>query len=1433
MHRLLKSFGVSPRMLMAFVSALGISTFACTHDVTSPPSTGSESLAVKAAAADPSTPPASEDITFNLVYPAGYNIGQVAVGASGSLSLGSNDVILGVDGKPGAVTSAGIGATSLSPSVQAGDVVSVPDISISPKDTVTSARSSGKVSVGSNAKVGTVEQKASLTPLVQRTVTVHPPEGPSTDVDVSKKAPVSLAAGRYGQVTVGPDATLKLSAGTYLFDSFSVGPKAVVDLDTTDGTVNVYVNQSADWKGAVTGDASRFVFGYLGTDTIHLTGTFRGTALAPNGGLKIELEGASNEGTFYGKDVTVGPNITIKKLGTPFLIGELKVSSDDICIGEQTEVSLTATEPGATTRIMGVVGNHQFVDFAHIPGPRTIYATVETADGRADFVSIPINTRACAETPTSRVALSFRGAGGALNSAEFMVRGYDDKGNYVDVVRPASYVWDFGDGTKATTTTPLITHDYSASVDALKEYNSFNVSVTVTNSQGTMTTKKVVPLWSLYAKNRSKGIIQPPSTVSALTSWAYSLQVKNHEPTPISITAARPDFIPCDTNQDVQPQPVQAMNVAIPASATTTVNVTPPTTIPDDVCALGVHLMGTAPSGTVYSDVYIRARENPQLQAVTDPTAIALLNEASAVTQDPNHFDAQELRALVAAGKLSAVPPAMEAPATGPLAMKTAAATLSSGTAGHPLGSECTPGEVSDVPGLVCQPTVDWVADPGQILNASKGHILIDHGCGTIGKLLGAIHQNYSHTMIMSQNRSQVRHSTASEDRMQNALQVTRLRLDPDAVRYGFPGTSGKDTYNIDQMVTQYYVTDPDGKQWRMGAELSPGPVVCSDGDTRFTAVPTLVIKPTPDAPVDLQNAVATMADPENGALFTTTGHYRFFMYSRADEASLYPGAGWAENTRATVCSSFARDAAIGTMFNRQPLSLYPTNPDNSPTRQLPDGMHPYTVDERRAAANEQYANIHNAVAEACESTGEEGGGLLGGVVGTLFGGPVAGIFAGVIGGKAACGQAESNIANQVTNCFAFDGCDDTSDRWKNPGPGIAVSPDNILAWDVPASGGTYGYNEAVMYLPEVYRHRYVWKQTEGTGKLVIHVRDESSNPDNPGNPFPNARVYLNSNFVGLTPSTGDPDSIELSAIAPGTYDVEAQFNPCGENPQPVTEPHLPVSALSACEPGTVPSASGCTIKKPLNCPGDYIERDCEVRTNGDFDTALVCGCYPKPELACDMPMMRGNQPAVVYAGQTTEITIRLCAAGTSGCAQSCRSDGDCKESALYCKDLACTARPSLAKIAGDVLVQAYDNDLLVNPSRRQYSVSFHLTCDPFGSGVVDYTYCAQDSGGDDTAQFEYHATCVQDSATGGITMENSAWLAEGCGSGAQKLDNVVTWTTGLPSNPPDASGIYSVTQTAGSCWGTKVLGIFGSSDACAENSASFSLTYVNLMQQP
>ena len=1060
-------------------------------------------------------------------------------------------------------------------------------------------------------------------------------------------------------------------------------------------------------------------------------------------------------------------------------------------------------------------GDHQFVQFANAPGNRLLYATVETADGNVDFVQIPVTVRACpTEQPT--VALHFWGDRGVPNGVEFMVRGYDDKGHEVSVAQPASFTWDFGDGTTAATTTPLVTHDYSAAVDPLKEYNYFNVFVSVTNSQGTMTTKKVVPVWSLYAKNRSKGIIQPPSTVSFSLS-NYAVQVKNHEPTPISIIAARTDFIPCDTNQDVKQQPVQAMNVAVPASATGTVNVAPPATIPDDVCGLGIHLMGNAPAGTVYSDTYARVKENPQLlQDVTDPDTIALLNEASAVTQDPSQFDGQELRALAAAGKLSALPPAMPAPAswngaTAAAPAKAAAATIAPAAAtitplaataadvGPKAGDTCTPGDVNSQSGLTCQPQSDWVMEFGQFVNASKGYIVMDHGCGNIGQLLGAINQHYSHTVIMAQNRVAVRHSTAAEGRMSNSLDVAKLRLDADVLRYGFPGTAGKDTYTVDQMVTQYYVTDPDGKQWRMGSEITPNVVTCS---TEILPVPTLVVRPPPDAPADLQQAVASMADPDTGALFNTTGHYRFFMYSRADEAASYPGDGWATGTQATVCSLFALDAASGTtLAGGQSLRLRSSY--RSQTNDIPDGMQPYTVDQRLAAAKVLYANTSNSAADACESAGKEGGALFGGIIGGLFGGPAGamiGIGVGVAGGTLVCDQVESNIANQLTNCFASDACADTSDAWKNPGPGtgIAVSPDNILDWDVPSPqkgndgtyNGTYGYNEPLAYFPAMFRHRYAWTQSTGTGTLNVRVENEN------GDAFPGADVFLDMVMKGDTDANGN---LNFPVLAAGKYIVEAQYNPCAHDaaapPEDSTPPSIPLAKLPACpDSGDLPQ-DGCYVQRPQVCPGDYKTGDCKIQQGSDGGIInTLCGCYPQP--TCNT-LIRGSVPAEITANNTTSVTIRLCSNGNGACPQLCNTDADC-DSNLVCTNSMCVPVPQGVRISANIQGLVTTGTGTCMEPALNVSGSFETTCNPLAQQDLQNWLCdgghlnfcsspitggtaevavplAYNSSHCNELRFQF--VCTMD-PSGGILIGTDMRLLGWCGDKASDRKNARQWRT-------------------------------------------------------
>ncbi len=80
---------------------IAIAAIACARDLGDPTApVGSSSAAISEAA--------SPAVTFDLVYPEGYNIRRAVIAASENLDLGPNDRILALDGAPGAVTSAGV-----------------------------------------------------------------------------------------------------------------------------------------------------------------------------------------------------------------------------------------------------------------------------------------------------------------------------------------------------------------------------------------------------------------------------------------------------------------------------------------------------------------------------------------------------------------------------------------------------------------------------------------------------------------------------------------------------------------------------------------------------------------------------------------------------------------------------------------------------------------------------------------------------------------------------------------------------------------------------------------------------------------------------------------------------------------------------------------------------------------------------------------------------------------------------------------------------------------------------------------------------------------------------------------------------------------------------------------------------------------------------
>ena len=613
-------------------------------------------------------------LSVDVAFPAGVGLTDVTLGASGSLEIGDGASILAVNGSPGEVSDAAQDrncdadgpAVLLRDRVTLGDVVSVGSIALGDDDTALLLRTGAHVFLGRHDSVGTIQEAVTLTPLVHKTMSFTPPSGAPPPVDVNPQGTATLTPGAYAAVHAAPRSTLTLSAGTYLFDSFNLEPDATLALDTSGGSIRLFVRRDLDWDGALSGDPTKFALAYIDDKDLVLPPSFSGTALAPNA--KLHLVRGSYLGVFYGKRVLVNPGATVRAVPTPLLVGGIAVSNTTPCAGDTVEVTLmSANDPLATPWIQAVVGGHQFVQFG-VPGPREVVGAVFTTDGRADAAVVPVTVQQCAPPPGSAppVALHFWHALSSPNVVEMVVHGFGSNGLEVPNVGPASFTFKFGDGQTLTTASPLVQHDYTASINPMAQFNFFDVSVTVTTSAGTATTQKVVPILSLYALNRAKGIIQPPSALTAVSPTSLGLNVTNYEATPISVTQATLELVPCDPSQPAQPQAPLSLNVSIPASSTGQVNVPAPAPFAPSVCAIAVHLLGTSSAGHVNTDTYFTlGSANPvRQQQVTDPNVLALLNQASTLTASPESI--RRVRAAPALRAGSASQPAATHPGERP-----------------------------------------------------------------------------------------------------------------------------------------------------------------------------------------------------------------------------------------------------------------------------------------------------------------------------------------------------------------------------------------------------------------------------------------------------------------------------------------------------------------------------------------------------------------------------------------------------------------------------------------------------------------------------------------------------------------------------------------------------------------------------------------------
>jgi hypothetical protein len=142
-----------------------------------------------------------------------------------------------------------------------------------------------------------------------------------------------------------------------------------------------------------------------------------------------------------------------------------------------------------------------------------------------------------------------------------------------------SFEWDFGDGTKQTTSSPYVMHDYSKALTADGEVLHFEVRCRAVLDN--IEVARTLVLHSAYVLCKHRGTIVPPVKADIyahkhFNSFYGMLEVTNLEEEPITITSQA--VVPLTDNPDAQERPVfrnLKSHISLPPLSTAVVGVYP------------------------------------------------------------------------------------------------------------------------------------------------------------------------------------------------------------------------------------------------------------------------------------------------------------------------------------------------------------------------------------------------------------------------------------------------------------------------------------------------------------------------------------------------------------------------------------------------------------------------------------------------------------------------------------------------------------------------------------------------------------------------------------------------------------------------------------------------------------------------------------------
>ncbi|MFC1591257.1 carboxypeptidase-like regulatory domain-containing protein, partial [Thermodesulfobacteriota bacterium] len=768
--------------------------------------------------------------------------------------------------------------------------------------------------------------------------------------------------------------------------------------------------------------------------------------------------------------------------GPADLITEVSVDPSTICPGESVHIKVETNHPEGGTNpvdvtVGGLPGASMWLQFIGEAGSRPVSILASTAEGYYDSENISVEVDSCEPPDVPLPVLRIRQDPYRADLVDLEVQN-------ADIAAPpgSEFFWEFGDGTTAEGTVPFVRHSYSAAIPKNLEFVIFDAAVTVQLPDDSLQrTEKTVSIWNQYAADKKRGLIRPlinpgaiPATASqnlpsprSITPASETYTITNIEDSPITITGRQTEYQYCDPDHAPVFSSWESLDILLAPGESVTQSVNLPTD--EEICGVGVHLMGEADIlHKVATDIYFQTRRNEYMAyRVSDAATLAALNAAASLGGDADRVSeenlfqlSRELRIPHPEGGAFVAPPTFEPDPY--------------------IGTECQPGDAPHYEGISCQATEEWSTAPPHIHNALKGDVLISTECGFVGDLLRAVNppQFYSHSGIMTSNYYDLAHSTASSDRYTDYPQGGGDLTDgiqEDVLKYGWPGVIQQ---TVQQAFSSQDLTDPNGNSFELQG-FSQNPVQCPS-DTVITY--PQVVRP----PAGLAESVRPMlGEAAEIAKNTQHGNYRLYAYTDTAVVTVNDNNYWHDGP-ATMCSGFVWRSlrAAGVLFEGPALEPGDVLDGAEPPVNDWDGLYGYTEEERLDAGNFIYNSIYDQVYAQ------------------------AGWFGNALT------DAADDLANQFANCFASDWCAPEakdSDQWSDPGLGQAVSPQNILFWDSPETGGAFGYHEPMAYRNGDNVRVYRWARSPGAGDLrgivtreAVAVENatvilEVPIPDNPG----------------------------------------------------------------------------------------------------------------------------------------------------------------------------------------------------------------------------------------------------------------------------------------------------------------------------------------------